>query len=178
MIKTMEKVLFILGELDDDDLDWMLAVGRHERFAAGHILIHEQHPIDALYILLDGELSVSTLATGGHEIAILSSGEVVGEMSFVDTRPPSATVTVKHPSLVLAIPRDLLVAKLQQDVAFASRFYRALAVFLSTRLRETASHLGTVSTESPATELTQEARDSFALAQTRLDWLLRRVRDQ
>jgi CRP/FNR family transcriptional regulator, cyclic AMP receptor protein len=178
MLKTMEKVLFILGELDDDDLDWMLKVGQHERFAVGHVLIREQQPIDALYILLDGELSVSTLATGGHEIATLSSGEVVGEMSFVDTRPPSATVTAKRTSLVLAVPRDLLVTKLQQDVAFASRFYRALAVFLSTRLRETASHLGNVPMDAPAQDLTQEARDSFALAQTRLDWLLRRIRDK
>ncbi len=173
-MKTMEKVLFILGELDDDDIDWMLAVGKHQQLPVGYVLIRERQPIDALYILLDGELSISTIATSGQEIATLTSGEVVGEMSFIDTRPPSATVVAKRKSLVLSVPRELLDSKLRQDIDFASRFYRALSIFLSHRLRETIHSLGHSPVGLPEEELGREARDSFALAHTRLDWLLRR----
>lgn len=72
----------------------------------------------------------------------LGSGEVVGEMSFIDARPPSATVTAVEPAVVLAVPRSALAAHLGEDDGFAARFYRALAVFLSRRLRSTVSRLG------------------------------------
>lgn len=177
----MEKVLFILAELDDDDIDWILENGNRELISAGTVLIDEGKPIDAVYILLEGELSVKTVATGDRELASLLSGEVVGEMSFIDTRPPSATVIAKQESIVLSIPRWYLADKLKQDVGFASRFYRAMAVFLSHRLRLTVKQLSAPSTGSskdlPDHELAQEAQAGVALAKTRLDWLLRRLKD-
>lgn len=177
----MKKVLFILGELDDDDIDWMLETGNREEIPAGTVLIHEGQPLTALYILLEGTLSVTTAATNDRELAVLSSGEIVGEMSFIDTRPPSATVTAKDNALVLAIPRPQLALKLRQDKAFASRFYCALAIFLSNRLRVTVKRLSAsgdeeMEVELPEDELGQDAKDSVSLARTRLDWLLRRLK--
>lgn len=178
----MKKVLFILGELDDDDIDWVIETAVRQDVAAGTVLIREGQPIDTLYILLEGTLSVSVAATGDREIAKLSSGEVVGEMSFIDTRPPSATVVATQNALVLSIPREQLATKLRQDIGFASRFYRALAIFLSHRLRVTVNQLGYGSnnqvetTELPQNELTQDAQENVALAETRLDWLLRRLK--
>lgn len=178
----MEKVLFILGELDDDDIDWMLETGQREEIPDGTVLIREGYPTDALYILLEGTLAISTSATGDRELAILSQGEVVGEMSFIDTRPPSATVTAKSRSVVLAIPRPALAAKLRQDLGFASRFYCALAIFLSERLRVTVRQLGNHDELSkpidlPEDELAKTAKDNVSIARTRLDWLLRRLRE-
>lgn len=180
--KRMKKVLFILGELDDDDIDWLLEIGSRDKILAGTVLIREGQPINAIYILLEGTLSVSTLALDGRELACLSSGEVVGEMSFIDTRLPSATVTAKENSVVLCIPRSELATKLRQDIGFASRFYRALAVFLSNRLRLTVNQLGyngdaSEDADLPDSGLAREAKDTVALAETRLDWLLRRLRD-
>lgn len=178
----MKKVLFILGELDDDDIDWILETATREEIAVGTVLIHEGQPISNLYILLEGTLAVRTVATGDREIAHLTSGEVVGEMSFIDTRPPSATVLAKEPSLVLSLPRQQLATKLRQDIGFASRFYRALAVFLSSRLRVTVKQLGLGSDaeidedELPLDELARDAKDNVALAKTRLDWLMRRLK--
>ncbi|PSB29327.1 cyclic nucleotide-binding domain-containing protein [Stenomitos frigidus] len=178
----MKKVLFILGELDDDDIDWVIETAVRQDVVAGTVLIYEGQPIDTLYILLEGTLSVSVAAMGDREIAQLSSGDVVGEMSFIDTRPPSATVTATQPSLVLSLPREQLATKLRQDVGFASRFYRALAIFLSNRLRVTVNQLGYGSNNQSETtdlsrdDLTRDAKDNVALAETRLDWLLRRLK--
>lgn len=178
----MKKVLFILGELSDDDIDWMIGISAQERVPAGTILIQEGQLIDALYIVIDGTLTVSVAALGDREVAQLSSGEVVGEMSFVDERPPSATVAAAVDSLVMSIPREELVTKLQQDVGFASRFYRALAIFLSDRLRGTVNRL--VSDKEPSAEertaqensMAPNIRDNLALGGTRFDWLMRRLR--
>lgn len=178
----MKKIYFLLGELSDDDLDWMIATGRREEVVAGTVLIQEGKPIDTLHILLEGMLSVSIAALEGQPIAQLVSGAVVGEMSFVDSRPPSATVQAVENSLVLSIPRHQLIEKLNKDEGFASRFYRAIAVFLSTRLRGTVKYLGYAKgqhliEDGMSEELSPEIIDNVPLAQARFDWLLRRLKN-
>jgi bacteriocin-type transport-associated protein len=178
----MKKVFFLLGELDDDDIDWMVSTGIREEVTAGTVLIQEGKPIDTLLILLDGTLSVSVSALEGKTIARLTSGAVVGEMSFADARPPSATVQAVETSLILSIPRQSLLDKLQEDQGFASRFYRAIAVFLSTRLRGTVRYLGYAKgqlreEDSGTEDLSPEMLDNVPLAKARFDWLLRRLRN-
>jgi CRP-like cAMP-binding protein len=90
--------------------------------------------VEDLFLVLRGAFQVRDERTG-RELARLSSGEVVGEMSFVDANPPSATVTAVQPGVVLALPRELLQRRLDADSRFAARFYHALATFLSDRLR-------------------------------------------
>ena len=65
-------------------------------------------------------------ALGGKEVATLRSGEVLGELSFLDSRPPSASVIATTEVTVLALSRQKLNAKLAADAPFAARFYRAL----------------------------------------------------
>ncbi|MBE9125644.1 MULTISPECIES: cyclic nucleotide-binding domain-containing protein [unclassified Coleofasciculus] len=178
----MKKVFFLLGELDDDDIDWMVATGNREEVVAGTVLIQEGQPIDKLHILLEGTLSVSVSALQGKTIARLTSGAVVGEMSFADARPPSATVQAVEDSLVLSVPRIALEEKLKKDEGFASRFYRAIAIFLSTRLRGTVRYLGYAKGEllkedTNPEDLAPEIIDNVPLAQARFDWLIRRLRN-
>src|SRR5689334_11934451 len=123
----MRKVLLFLRILDDSDLEWMIEVGSRREVAAGDALVQEGQPLDSVFLVIDGALSVRTRALGGSEVARLLSGEVVGEMSFVDSRPPSASVIAAEQSTVLAVPRSLLSERLQEDQSFAARFYRALA---------------------------------------------------
>ena len=103
-------------------------------------------------------------------------------MSFADARPPSATVQAVENSLVLCIRREDLVAKLKEDEGFASRFYRAIAIFLSTRLRGTVRYLGyakgqLLNEDSSPEDLSPEIIDNVPLAKARFDWLLRRLRN-
>ena len=174
----MRKVLYILGELSDSDIEWLIATGRKEQLEAGAVLIYQDKPIDAVYIVLDGSLSVGT-GRGDREIARLGAGEMVGEMSFIDARPPSATVTALEKSVVLAVPRQLLVSKLEQDAGFAARFYRALAIFLSNRLRGMVSQYGYGTEQQVATDLADELDanilDNVYLAGSRFDHLLKRL---
>lgn len=138
----MRKALYILGELSDADVEWMIDHGRRERKAAGTVLIREGGAIDALYILLEGQLAVSVEAQPGGELGRMRAGEIVGEVSLVDLRPPSATVRVTEDALLLSIPRHALGAKLEADPSFASRFYRAVAVSLAYRLRDMVARAG------------------------------------
>lgn len=177
----MKKVLFLLGELNDDDIDWLLQTGTRQQIATGTVLIKEGQPIDALYILLTGTFSVSIAELDNREIARLSTGDVVGEMSFLDNRLPSATVQAVENSLVLSIPRRELAKKLQLDIGFAYGFYRALATILSNRLRRIVSQLGDVKaqalTEAGVDDADIETSENINLASIRFDWILRRLID-
>ncbi len=179
----MKRALYLLAELSDRDFDWLIRTGKQKEIPAGTVVIQEGEPIDALYIVLEGKLSVSAEAVEGEEIAVLSSGEIVGEMSFVDARPPSATVKAIEPTVLWAIPRNQLRAKLLQDNAFAAHFYQAIAAFLSDRLRGTVSRLGYSRyrqlNEDVTSEfnLNPEISASLEVAKLRLHWLLQRLKN-
>ena len=83
----MRKVLFLFGQLDDDDVEWLIGHGVTRQVAAGEILIRQGVRSDAVFILLEGHLSVWLERGGGQrEIARLNAGEIVGEMSFCAAR--------------------------------------------------------------------------------------------
>ena len=178
----MRKALLFLGILNDTDVDWMITAGTRHTVPAGEVLIHEGQPVQSVFLVLDGTFVVSTAALGAKQIARLMCGEVVGEMSFVDSRRPSASVTAIEPSAVLAISRHTLVRKLEEDVGFAARFYRAIAVFLSDRLRTTVGLLGysqgrKLDDDSQYDdELDPETLENLSIAGARFDLLQRRLR--
>ncbi|WP_017300370.1 cyclic nucleotide-binding domain-containing protein [Nodosilinea nodulosa] len=176
----MKRVVFILGVLEDDDVDWLIEAGQRQELQPGQVLIHEGEPCEHIYLILDGALEVSVAALSSQPIAQLATGEVVGEMSFVDGQPPSATVVALESSIVLAISCHQLRHKLQQDIWFASRFYRALAILLSSRLRSTVKHLQGEHWRPVATlndAGLDEMNDMLSMGGIRFDWMLKRLRD-
>src|SRR5216684_3270668 len=104
----MRKALFFLATLNDSDIDWMVAVGEKRDIRNGAVLIQEGKAIDSMFIVLDGRLSVTVAAMGDRQVAALMCGEVVGEMSFIDSHPPSASVKAEEKSSVLAISKAAL----------------------------------------------------------------------
>ena len=170
----MRKALYILGELHDTDIEWMAENGAKRHISEGTVLIREGEPVVALFILLDGRLVVS--AGDGTEIASLFPGEMVGEISFVDSRPPMASVIAAQDSRTLAIPRNILNARLERRPEFAARFYRALAVFLADRLRTTTGRLGYGNAPADdVDELADDQMEKLGLAATRFDKMLKRL---
>jgi CRP/FNR family cyclic AMP-dependent transcriptional regulator len=177
----MKRALFILGVLEDEDVDWLINTGRRQALEPSEILIQEGQLSEEIFLILDGTLEVSVASLDGQPIATLTSGEVVGEMSFVDGQPPSATVVAIERSVVLAISCHKLRRKLMRDNWFAARFYRALAILLSSRLRSTVKHLQgehwrPVSIIDKTTGL-DEMGDMLSVGGIRFDWMLKRLRD-
>jgi len=170
----MRKVFYTLTRLNDEDVDWLASVGQRQRLDVGSVLIRQGRPIEALIFVLDGQVSVTVDGLG--EIARLGSGEILGEMSLVDESPPSATVTVVQPTQILAIDNQLLVARLDGDAAFAARLYRAIAMFLSIRMRSTVRRFGygkaPVSTEE---ELDLTLLDTVHVAGARFDRMIKEL---
>jgi len=174
----MRKALHLLGILDDVDIDWLASNGTLQTVNAGVTLIHEKKPIDSLYLLLEGQLSVNVGGIAGEQVAALLPGEIVGEISFVHKCPPSASVTAMQDSQLLTLSRESLTAKLEKDQGFAARFYRAIATFLADRLYVTVGRFGygSAQQDTDVDELPDATMDEIDLAVVRVDELMRRLR--
>ncbi len=79
------------------------------RLGDGETLISEGEEGDSLYIILEGEMDVLT-GINGEETCIktLSSGEIVGEASFLNKVPRTATLVARG---------DVMIAELKGDDA-------------------------------------------------------------
>jgi CRP/FNR family cyclic AMP-dependent transcriptional regulator len=176
----MRKALQLLGMLDDVDIEWIATHGNKRSIKLGEILIQESSPIESLWVVLEGRFSVQIAGLNQKQIATLYSGEIVGELSFVDSRPPLASVVAAEDSQVFTISRQVLADKLAKDFAFAARFYRAVASFLADRLRFTTARLGYGDPHEEAMldragELDDSSMDELSLAAVRFDKLLKRM---
>lgn len=178
----MRKVLSILSELSDLDVDWLINNGSKQAVPRGAVIVQQGQPVDALQFVLKGLFMVSVPSKNNLELARLGTGEIIGEISFVDAKPPLASVTAIEDSIVFAVGRPKLLDKLKQDTAFAARFYRAVAMFLADRLRTTTGFLAYHGkTEMPpeqkeeADELDSSVLDSISMAGNRFDRMLKRL---
>lgn len=172
----MRKALYILGELEDDDLQALLEIGHGERFDVGREVLREGAHPSALYVVVDGGLVVRR---AGAEIAHLGPGEVIGEMSLIDDRSPAVTIEVLRSALLFAVPHSALRARLARDASFAARFYRATCVFLANRLDRADALLGRArSLGDPDAEgsMSLQALERATLAGARYQWFAERVR--
>jgi CRP-like cAMP-binding protein len=177
----VKKVLFIFGQLVDSDIEWMITFGRTRSARAGEFLIQEGTTLQDIFIVLSGAFSIRAALLGSREVGRATSGEILGEMSFVDSRPTSASVVALADSTVLAIPRAQMSSKLESDTGFAARFYRALALLLSEKVRARSGLLPhgdeAVLDENvtAADEIDSAVLDEVHLAGARFEEMLKRL---
>jgi CRP-like cAMP-binding protein len=131
----MSNIPFVLGQLTDEDVDWLASVGERREVPVGTLLVEKNQPVEWVSIVLSGRFSLWGAAGSG----IVGAGEMIGEISFIDSIPPSADVVASEDSTVLAVPHAALRERLQADLAFAARFYRAVAMMVVERLRDAAA---------------------------------------
>lgn len=179
----MRRVLYLFGELDDGDIERLIGMGERRDFTYGSILIEEGRPVTEIFVLLEGCLAVRTGAHGETEVYRLYPGEVMGEISFLDSRPPSASVIALEHSTVLAVSRTMLQRQLDLDPLFATRFFRALGLFLAGRLRSLTLRFGYGEappewSEEHPDELDPALLEITAIAAKRFQLLRRRLLSQ
>ena len=136
----MKRVLFLLGHLNDLDVEWLITNGQAHDLKPNERLITMGIPVEQLYIVLSGELKI--VGNDDLYISTISNGEMVGEMSFLESQAPSVSVIASETSTVFAVSRELVTDRLANNLEFRANFYYAISLFLSNRLRKTTSQLG------------------------------------
>lgn len=182
-----------LAAFDEEAAAALRAAGTVRRFRAGEVLFHEGDPSNYVTVITAGEVKVSSVQEDGGEtvLAIRGVGDLIGELSAIDSRPRSATATAltaveavvvpaaafefSHSGAAVALLRTV-VARLReadrQRVEFGShhslpRLARRLVQLAETYGRPTPE--GTIRIELPVTQeelagLVGASRESVARA--------------
>jgi CRP/FNR family transcriptional regulator, cyclic AMP receptor protein len=91
--------------LPDADRLALSTLGRHARYRRDTTLFIEGDHSTHVVVVLSGQVRVSYVTPDGREIflATKGAGELLGELSAIDGRPRSATVTTLGPTEVLLV---------------------------------------------------------------------------
>lgn len=98
-------------------------------YPRGHVLVQEGDVSDAAYLILSGDVEISTTSSGGRKVAltVLGPGKAIGELTAIDGSRRSATATVVHRAQLLRVPRDPLQRLLEASPGAALRVAATLA---------------------------------------------------
>ena len=103
------------------------------RYEAGEVIVQENDFGETAYVIGEGQVEVSKELDGRKvHLAYLGAGETFGEMSMIDEKPRSATVTAVTGTVVSEIRREDFFNSFQTDPKVAL----ALLKVLFERLRE------------------------------------------
>jgi CRP/FNR family transcriptional regulator, cyclic AMP receptor protein len=131
-----------LQELTRNDWTLIGSKAKQMSFKIGEAIVKEGARIEYLYVLRQGTASVELEGTTSRVvIAMLTPGEVCGEMAFLGDSTATAEVVAKDEVQVDAIWADDLRQLISVFPGFGIRFYRSLAVVLAQRLRQTSKEL-------------------------------------
>src|SRR5262245_38445514 len=135
--------LDIFEQLRQQDIQWILASSEVRTLSPNSVLVREDDPSEAIYFIADGLLEVYVFGGSATKLEVgqLGPGEVIGEISWLDRKPISASVRAVETSAVMVLSTALLEKKLAEDPGFAARFFRGIATVTAGRLRKTTADL-------------------------------------
>jgi CRP/FNR family cyclic AMP-dependent transcriptional regulator len=103
------------------------------RLMPNEYLMREGEESTEMYYLQSGTLAVfKRKGDQEHQIGTIIAGELVGEMSFLDKNPRSASVKAMSDSLLVVIP----IEKLEHVLETMPKWFSALLHTLTDRLRK------------------------------------------
>ncbi len=98
------------------------------RYRRGELVVEQGKKSNALFILLNGRARVLTADSRGREVilAVLQSGDYVGEMSLIDNQPHSATVRCEVQTDMLILGRTEFARCLPENSSLSYAIMRGL----------------------------------------------------
>lgn len=137
--KTLQAIP-LFSQLADDELAGLARLARERKYPKNSMILFEDDPGDALYVVLSGRVKVVLVGEDGREVilSILSDGDFFGEMSLIDDEPRSAHVIAMESSNLLVLRRQ----DFHQCLEEAPRIAVSLLKGLTKRLRLADSKIG------------------------------------
>lgn len=115
---------------------------RERTYPKGSVIVFEDDPGDALYLVAGGQVKVVLIGEDGREVilSVLGEGSFFGEMALLDNQPRSAHVIAMEDSTLLLLRREDFRARLRQSPEVAI----TLLAELSRRLRLADEKIGSL----------------------------------
>ncbi|MFQ5703956.1 MAG: Crp/Fnr family transcriptional regulator [Gemmatimonadales bacterium] len=130
----------LFAELDDQAIDRLSRVTRTKNYPKNSVIVFEDDPGDALYVVNSGQVKVVLIGEDGREVilSVLGDGSFFGEMALIDDQPRSAHVIAMEDSRLLVLHRDDFHRCLEETPRIALGLLRQL----SRRLRSADDKIG------------------------------------
>ena len=130
----------LFTQLSDEEVTRVTEAARERLYPKSSVILFEDDPGDALYVVITGEVKVVLIGEDGREVilSMLRSGDFFGEMSLIDDQPRSAHVIATEDSNLLVLRREEFRVCLEQ----APRIAVGLLQALSRRLRRADDKIG------------------------------------
>ncbi len=138
--------------------------GRGKVVNPGTTIVQEGIHPNAIFVVTRGRFDVAVETLADQPLARLGAGELIGEISFLEGSPASATIVANEESAVLVVDNQLLNERIRADTAFAARIYRAFALIAERRLRSRVDHLAFM------VEIGSSPRNRHGIGIPALDW--------
>lgn len=119
----------LFSELSDRDLRRVLEIAKEVVHTDGRPVVEEDASAAGFHLILDGEASVSV---HGRDVGTYRAGDYFGEMSIIDGKPRSASVTAQGDLTTLGIPSWNFERLMEQHPSIM----RALLTELCRRIRK------------------------------------------
>lgn len=141
-VSDILKKVPLFGQLAPPDLERVVEISRERVYPRNSVILFEDDPGDALYLVAQGQVKVVLIGEDGREVilSVMGEGEFFGEMALIDDEPRSAHVIAMDDSTLLVIRREDFQGLLEQTPAIALGLLREL----SRRLRRMDEKVGSL----------------------------------
>ena len=126
------KDLDLFRGVPDEDLADIAAIARIVEFDEGQFICRQGEEGQDLFAIIAGSVSIQQ---GSRVLAKVDTGEVVGELAFLDQQPRSADVVAAEPLRLLEIRGHDFQPLIEQHGTLARKLLQVLAA----RIRRTSS---------------------------------------
>lgn len=126
---SLRQKIGLFSRLDPADFRLLEKRLVRRRYPGGQALFHMGDEGGSFHIIVSGRVKVTIPSTSGEELilAILSTGDLLGELSLFDGKPRSATVQAVEDTETLCLHHDDLMALMRSHFGIVEKILEVLA---------------------------------------------------
>ena len=130
----------LFSDLSEAELARVTDAVREREYPKNSVILFEDDPGDALYLVSSGQVKVVLIGEDGREVilSVLTDGDFFGEMALIDDEPRSAHVIAMKDSRLLVLRRD----DFQQQIQALPSIALGVLKVLVGRLRQADAKIG------------------------------------
>ena len=126
--------------LTADERKALVARSKRVPFKNEQIVIEEGQTLNQIYVIASGQVRIThdlNDAISAEFAGPLGTGDFIGEVTFIDGRGASATITADGDVEVITIDRSVIEEMIATDKTFEGRLYKSMLLTMCRRLRTT-----------------------------------------